>query len=129
MAFVKFEARLTDIPSVSGQSKSGRFGFNRAAIREYDLTKYAHCFLFWDDITHRVGFIFLDKPELGSVRAKAYRNAKEGKYSLEVAAYSFASHYGITLSKIKKCPITQIGEMLVITIPNEALADNIGAVR
>lgn len=98
----------TQIPTVSGYIKAGRFSFNRAAVKEYGLADKKHCDLYFDKQSRLIGFKFVDVSSNGSVKVKNYNQ------NLSVAALSFCKHYGIALDDIKRHEITDDDGMLVI---------------
>lgn len=107
--FKKFvHAYCTQIPVVSGHAKNGRFSFNQAAVRQYGLSAKEHCDLYFDEEERLIGFVFIDEPNIGSVKVKCY------KYDLNVAASHFCNHYKIDLDSIKKREIKNMEGMLVI---------------
>ena len=108
--FKKFvHSHSTQIPTVSGFAKAGRFSFNRPAVTKYGLADFKHCDLYFDEKTRQIGFVFLLEPSNGSVKVKNYNN------NLSVAGSSMCAHFGIDLEKIKRVEITKSGEMLIIS--------------
>lgn len=107
--FEKFvHPHSTQISTVTGYAKSGRFTFNQAAVKQFNLNNYKHCNIYFEKKTKRIGFIFLGEPSNGSVKVKNYNN------TLSVAGMSFCTFYDIDLNIIKRHEITKQGDMLII---------------
>lgn len=98
----------TQVPTVSGYTKAGRFSFNRAAVKQYGLGCKKHCDLYFDKENRLIGFKFLAAVSNGSVKVQNYNQ------NLSVAARAFCTHYGISLDDIKRHEITTDDGMLVI---------------
>lgn len=110
--FEKFvHPHSTEVPTVSGYARNGRFQFNSAAVKEFGLKNKKHCDLYYDKQNGKIGFVFVDEPTNGSVKVKNYR------YSLSVAGSCFCNHYGILLDQIKRFSIEKKENMLIIKSP------------
>lgn len=95
------------VPTITGNKTTGRFFFNAAAIKKFELAgKY--CELYFDKDARKIGIKLLSAQTYGSVPMRV------NKGLASMAATKFCKFYGIDLSNIKHREVEQLEDCMLV---------------
>jgi len=86
-------------PKISIMSR-GQMGFNKGAIKRFEIDKYEYAIIYFDKISNRIGFSFTsDCNEEGIIKMSKHSSV------VTIAARSFLQYYDINHNKTRNYTI------------------------